>query len=44
MTPMGPIPLAKAIGRVPSSTVPLAHAQEQRFQRLMAPRIRGVRG
>jgi len=33
--PTGAIPLAKEIDRVPSSTVPLDHAQEQRFRRLM---------
>jgi membrane dipeptidase len=33
--PAGAIPLAKEIDRVPSSTVPLDHSQEQRFQRLM---------
>ena len=32
---IGAIPLAKEIDRVPSSTVPLDHAQELRFQRLM---------
>ena len=37
--PSGAIPLAKEIDRVPSSTVPLDHAQEQRFQRLMEPLI-----
>jgi len=37
--PTGAIPLAKEIDRVPSSTVPLDHAQEQRFQRVMAPLI-----
>src|SRR5207245_6925202 len=37
--PSGAIPLAKEIDRVPSSTVPLDHAQEQRFQRLMDPLI-----
>ena len=31
----GAIPLAKEIDRVPSLTVPLDHAQEQRFQRVM---------
>ena len=31
----GAIPLAKEINRVPSLTVPLDHAQEQRFQRMM---------
>ena len=33
------IPLAKEIDRVPSATVPLDHAQEQHFQRLMEPLI-----
>lgn len=33
--PSGAIPLAKEINRVPSLTVPLDHAQEQRFQRMM---------
>jgi len=37
--PSGVIPLAKEIDRVPSLTVPLDHAQEQRFQRLMDPII-----
>jgi hypothetical protein len=37
--PSGAIPLAKEIDRVPSLTVPLDHAQEQRFQRLMDPLI-----
>jgi len=37
--PSGAIPLAKEIDRVPSFTVPLDHAQEQRFQRLMDPLI-----
>ena len=37
--PLGAIPLAKEIDRVPSSTVPLDHAQEQRFQRLIDPLI-----
>ena len=36
---IGAIPLAKEIDRVPSSTVPLDHAQELRFQRLMDPLI-----
>jgi membrane dipeptidase len=39
MMPSGTIPLAKEIDRVPSLTVPLDHAQEQRFQRLMEPLI-----
>ena len=37
--PIGTIPLAKEIDRVPSSTVPLDDAQEQRFQRLMEPLV-----
>ena len=37
--PNGAIPLAKEIDRVPSLTVPLDHAQEQRFQRVMEPLI-----
>jgi membrane dipeptidase len=37
--PSGAIPLAKEIDRVPSLTVPLDHAQEQRFQRVMEPLI-----
>src|SRR2546428_11649035 len=37
--PSGAIPLAKEIDRVPSLTVPLDHAQEQRFQRVMDPLI-----
>ena len=37
--PAHTIPLAKEIDRVPSATVPLDHAQEQRFQRLMDPLI-----
>ena len=39
MRPSGAIPLAKEIDRVPSFTVPLDHAQEQRFQREMEPLI-----
>ena len=35
----GAIPLAKEIDRVPSLTVPLDYAQEQRFERLMEPLI-----
>ena len=42
--PSGAIPLAKEIDRVPSLTVPLDHAQELRFQRVMEPLIMGAVG
>jgi hypothetical protein len=35
--PIGAIPLAKEIDRVPSFTVPLDHAQEQREKRSGCP-------